>query len=288
MTREDYLRRQGRQRSAQAALSTAALFALGSGLALLFGPALQSSRFVKDTLVELSIEASPAMPASAKPSPPKIEAVQTPARTAARPPLQPRESPAAAAAPAQPDPTPQSEPAPMAAAPAQEDAPSASALGPSTAQTNSSLPDTGGAAEAVMDVPSPLPSPPTIGAGEPGLGVGVGVGVGTGNVSARSGGEGAAKAADPAAALSARLGAFIEKNKIYPPAARRRGTKGVVYLSLSVNAKGELSSIKSARSSGSRLLDEAAINLLRSAFPLEQGPGRELNLVLAIRYDLKG
>jgi len=61
-----------------------------------------------------------------------------------------------------------------------------------------------------------------------------------------------------------------------------------VYLSLSVNAKGELSSIKSARSSGSRLLDEAAINLLRSAFPLEQGPGRELNLVLAIRYDLKG
>jgi protein TonB len=98
---------------------------------------------------------------------------------------------------------------------------------------------------------------------------------------------GAGPSVDPALALSTSLGAWIESNKIYPDAARRRGTKGLVRIALTVEADGRLASLRPVASSGSSLLDQAALELLRSAFPLLAGPGRKIDVVLAIRYDLK-
>ncbi len=94
--------------------------------------------------------------------------------------------------------------------------------------------------------------------------------------------------ADPAALLAARIAAAVEEAKAYPEAARRRGTEGTVRLAFRVGPGGELLSSRVAASSGSTLLDRAALALLASVFPLANPAGRELALELSVRYSLKG
>ena len=86
--------------------------------------------------------------------------------------------------------------------------------------------------------------------------------------------------------LATELAAFIESHKNYPEAARRRGTEGTARLAISIDAAGRLLTVRSVESSGSALLDAAAEALLRSAFPLEEGPGERLEIAIAVRYVL--
>jgi TonB family protein len=92
--------------------------------------------------------------------------------------------------------------------------------------------------------------------------------------------------ADPAAAFVARVGAALQARKTYPEAARRRGAEGVVRLRLRVSEDGHLVSATIASSSGSGLLDHAALALASSVFPQENQSQRELTFVLAVKYSL--
>ena len=108
-------------------------------------------------------------------------------------------------------------------------------------------------------------------------------------VSAKAGSTGDSDAAlgDPVAALAAHVNAAIEARKTYPEAALRRGTEGVVALRLRVAGDGRLLSAKLEASSGSSLLDRAALDLASSVFPVDNLAGRELELVVSVRYELK-
>jgi len=100
-------------------------------------------------------------------------------------------------------------------------------------------------------------------------------------------GTGGGMIADPATAFVARVGAALQARKTYPDAARRRGAEGVVRLKLRVSDDGRLVSATIASSSGSGLLDHAALELASSVFPQENQAQRELTFVLAVKYSLE-
>lgn len=102
-----------------------------------------------------------------------------------------------------------------------------------------------------------------------------------------AGGGRADAAGDSAAELAARLSSAIEARKTYPEAARRRGAEGLVRLRLRVSDEGLLVSAKLAESSGSALLDRAALDLASSVFPIDNTAHRGLELLLAVSYALR-
>lgn len=76
----------------------------------------------------------------------------------------------------------------------------------------------------------------------------------------------------------------------YPALARRRGWQGRVILSLSINARGQLSHLRIAQSSGYPVLDRAALHSLRQVGCLPRAAawvgGRDVNVELPVRYRL--
>jgi|GEM_PF-5668175 len=92
--------------------------------------------------------------------------------------------------------------------------------------------------------------------------------------------------ADAEALFYGRLRAAVEQRKVYPAAARLRGTEGLVRVRLHISADGRLLTASLAASSGSSLLDAAAIELVSSVFPMPNPLGRELEPVLAVNYSL--
>ena len=69
-----------------------------------------------------------------------------------------------------------------------------------------------------------------------------------------------------------RLGRF----KRYPPAARSRGTEGQVIIAFTVDGQGRVLEASVANSSGSSLLDRAALAAVREAQPLPVPPAERL------------
>lgn len=65
------------------------------------------------------------------------------------------------------------------------------------------------------------------------------------------------------AAYKSRLRQLIESNKKYPRRAKRRGLQGVVKVSFVIMANGMVSQIQIVKSSGSRILDDAAKNTVK-------------------------
>jgi len=77
----------------------------------------------------------------------------------------------------------------------------------------------------------------------------------------------------------------------YPELARREGVKGVLTLKFSINHDGSLKGVNLLRSSGSSLLDRAAIKAIRDAvpfFPLPDNLGEVLDVVANFEYELSG
>jgi TonB family protein len=176
-------------------------------------------------------------------------------------------------------------------------APGAAPGGPSSAGQQASPASIAGiAADAV---PTGAADPGGAGSGSPGIG-GAGSGSGSSGIGGASVGDGNQSSqgiggagsgargtdGDQAAALAARVGAAIEARKTYPEAARRRGTEGVVRLALRVSADGALVAARLTGSSGSPLLDRAALDLASSVFPVDNLARRELELELSVRYGL--
>jgi TonB family protein len=92
---------------------------------------------------------------------------------------------------------------------------------------------------------------------------------------------------DPALALldsvQARMAALLS----YPEAARRRGAEGSARVALSVAPDGTLLKSRIASSSGSALLDSAALALARSAFPTKNPAAASVELEIAVGYRLE-
>jgi protein TonB len=75
----------------------------------------------------------------------------------------------------------------------------------------------------------------------------------------------------------------IRSRLFYPPAARARGAKGVVGVSLSIGPSGAVSSFAITRSSGDSDLDAAARSLVQGAhFP--PPPGGSAHIATSFNY----
>jgi protein TonB len=88
-------------------------------------------------------------------------------------------------------------------------------------------------------------------------------------------------------ALLAYIKDFIDKNLTYPAMARRRNIQGVVSVYFEIERNGELVSISASRSSGSSILDNAAVSLVKKMHPPENLTlHRTLALNVNITYKL--
>jgi protein TonB len=88
-------------------------------------------------------------------------------------------------------------------------------------------------------------------------------------------------------ALLAYIKDFIDKNLAYPPMARRRNIQGVVGVYFEIGENGELVSVAVNHSSGSSILDNAAVSLVKKIRPIENiATKRKLSLSVNIDYKL--
>jgi protein TonB len=87
-----------------------------------------------------------------------------------------------------------------------------------------------------------------------------------------------------------RLRERVQEALRYPAAARRRGLTGTVTLEMTVLATGAIGPVMVVNSSSHALLDEAALDTVRSlrpqAFPADL-PARTLRVRLPIVFDLR-
>jgi protein TonB len=79
----------------------------------------------------------------------------------------------------------------------------------------------------------------------------------------------------------------IIRKKVYPQAARRRNIEGVVLIFLELDAGGEPVDLHIIQSSGSRILDKAALSLIEKVIPFEHELEMGLSVKIPIRYDLE-
>jgi TonB family protein len=88
-------------------------------------------------------------------------------------------------------------------------------------------------------------------------------------------------------ALLAYIKEFIDKNLVYPPMAQRRNIHGVVGVYFEIETNGVLASVTVDRSSGSSILDNAAVSLIKKMYPPENVTlNRALALSVNIEYKL--
>jgi periplasmic protein TonB len=106
-----------------------------------------------------------------------------------------------------------------------------------------------------------------------GPGNGPGGGTGAGGSDLHGSGKGLAKS--DLSAYHAAIRARIEAAKQYPIAARRRHLEGNVVVSFRLNRDGKLLSIQISHSSGTELLDDAALGAVQNGSPYPRCPGEE-------------
>jgi protein TonB len=78
---------------------------------------------------------------------------------------------------------------------------------------------------------------------------------------------------------------IIEK-QVYPYAARKKGAQGVVFVQLLLDEKGNLMEIRVTQSSGHKMLDKAALMLVKKVLPFEHNTGESINIEIPIKYSL--
>jgi periplasmic protein TonB len=98
-----------------------------------------------------------------------------------------------------------------------------------------------------------------------------------------------ALSAEEAAAWRSSWAAALSWSKHYPEAARARGEQGTVRLALVIDRGGHVVSARIIGSSGSAILDEAALDMARRASgrPLPPEMGASVSLTVPIRYSIR-
>ncbi len=76
------------------------------------------------------------------------------------------------------------------------------------------------------------------------------------------------------------------KRKVYPYAARKKGFEGIVVVFVRLDADGNPLDIRLARSSGHRVLDNAAVSLVKKVLPYRHNTGNEISFEIPIKYSL--
>ncbi len=76
------------------------------------------------------------------------------------------------------------------------------------------------------------------------------------------------------------------KKQVYPTSARRRGQQGVVHVLIELDQEGNLTALRVTRSSGYRVLDNAAVSLVKKVVPFKHGAGRAIAIEIPINYNL--
>lgn len=106
--------------------------------------------------------------------------------------------------------------------------------------------------------------------------------------STRGGTGGTSRTAGRAAQANhkAQVLAHLARHKRYPAAARDGGVTGLAVVSFQVSQTGQASGIRLARSSGSSILDQAALSMVRRAVPFPRGSS-SLSIRAGIRYNLQ-
>lgn len=79
---------------------------------------------------------------------------------------------------------------------------------------------------------------------------------------------------------------LIEEKRRYPRAARRRNIEGSVEFSVHVSREGSLAELTLNSSSGSRILDKAAEDLLEKVFPVDYPLQENVRTTVRIIYEL--
>jgi TonB family protein len=77
---------------------------------------------------------------------------------------------------------------------------------------------------------------------------------------------------------------FIEKNLVYPSMARRRNVEGIAGVHFEIERNGGLAAITVDQSSGSSILDNAAVSLVKKMHPPKN---LTLNRTLALRVNIE-
>lgn len=76
----------------------------------------------------------------------------------------------------------------------------------------------------------------------------------------------------------------IKRRLVYPKRAQQRHIEGIVKLLVTINADGTQCNSRVTNSSGSALLDQAALDLVSSLFPSPVSPKKELTESINIQY----
>jgi protein TonB len=88
----------------------------------------------------------------------------------------------------------------------------------------------------------------------------------------------------------AEVSAWLAAHRTYPVQARERGEEGNVAVRFTVERSGRVVEAAIAKASGSALLDEAALEMLRHAmfpaFPANM-PQQQVTITTSIRYSLR-
>ena len=101
----------------------------------------------------------------------------------------------------------------------------------------------------------------------------------------------AGTSADDVRQFRVSLASAARRFKRYPPLARERGWEGSADVSITLHARVPVPEVALTRSSGHRLLDDQAVDMLMQAVRATEVPeglrGRDLRLVLPVRFNLE-
>jgi len=141
---------------------------------------------------------------------------------------------------------------------------------------------------APAPVPSPAPQPGTAATGSSPSGPGGAIGTGQGNAGTGAGALGSGEG--PGDDYFERLRRHLAKHKRYPPEASKQKQEGKVQVSFTLARNGTVLSAEIVRGSGFPMLDQAVLDMLRTASPMpplpERFTGERIQITMPIGFSL--
>ena len=87
----------------------------------------------------------------------------------------------------------------------------------------------------------------------------------------------------------AKVAARLRRARSYPAAARAENLTGTATVTFTIRTGGDVGRVSLAKSSGHRILDQAAVEMVHRAAPfppLPQGAGNSITVTVPVRFDV--